>query len=195
MNLIIASNNKHKIAEIKEILSNDFDAIISMAEAGVFDDIEETGSTFEENALIKAKFVSAKVGCAVLADDSGLEVDALNGAPGVYSARYCGHHGDDEANNDKLLAEMKGLTDRRAQFTCAVALVRPNEKDIIAQAHCLGEILHERRGSGGFGYDPLFYMDYLDKTMAELDAQTKNKISHRYRALCALKEILESENE
>ena len=195
MNLIIASNNEHKIAEIKEILSDDFDEIISMAEAGVFDDIEETGATFEENALIKAKFVSEKVGCAVLADDSGLEVDALNGAPGVYSARYCGHHGDDEANNDKLLIEMEGVTDRRAQFTCAVALVRPDEEDIIAQAHCPGEILHERRGTGGFGYDPLFYMDYLGKTMAELDAETKNKISHRYRALCALKEMLESENE
>ena len=128
MNLIIASNNKHKIAEIKEILSDDFDTIISMAEAGVFDDIEETGATFEENALIKAKFVSEKVGCAVLADDSGLEVDALDGAPGVYSARYCGYHGDDEANNDKLLLKMDGVTDRRAQFTCAVALVRPDEK-------------------------------------------------------------------
>jgi XTP/dITP diphosphohydrolase len=194
MNLVIASNNKNKITEIKQILSGDFDAILSMAEAGMFDEIEETGKTFRENALIKAKYVAEKVGCAVLADDSGLEVDALGGAPGVYSARYCGYHGDDEANNDKLLGEMEHITDRKARFTCAAALVMPGGKEFVAEGHCPGEIIYERRGTGGFGYDPLFYMDYLEKTMAQLDDETKNRISHRYRALTALKELFESEN-
>ena len=195
MNLVIASNNKHKIAEIKQILAGDFDDILSMAEAGVFGDIEETGKTFRDNALIKARHVAEKVGCAVLADDSGLEVEALGGAPGVYSARYCGRHGDDEANNDKLLGEMENVTDRKARFTCAAALVIPGGKELVAEGHCPGEIIHGRRGTGGFGYDPLFYMDYLGKTMAELDSETKNGISHRFKALTALKELLESEDE
>ncbi len=193
MNLIIASNNKHKIAEIKDILSEEFDEILSMGEVGIFEDIDETGATFKENALLKAKYVSNKLRCAVLADDSGLEVDALGGAPGVYSARYCGHHGDDEANNDKLLEEMKGIENRQARFTCAIALVRPGEKELVAEGYCPGEIIYERRGSGGFGYDPLFYMDYLGKTMAELDSEAKNKISHRYKALMEMKKLIDFE--
>lgn len=193
MKLIIASNNKHKITEIKEILANDFDEILSMEEAGIFDDIEETGETFKENALIKARYVADKMGCAVLADDSGLEVKALNGAPGVYSARYSGKHGDDEANNDKLLEVMQDIKDRQARFTCAIALVRPNNNELVAEGYCPGKIIYERRGYSGFGYDPLFYMDYLEKTMAELDAVTKNKISHRYNALMEIKILLDSE--
>ncbi len=195
MNLIIASNNKHKINEIKEILANEFDEILSMEEAGIFDDIEETGITFAENALIKAKFVAEKISCAVLADDSGLEVEALNGEPGVYSARYCGHHGDDEANNDKLLEKLEGIKNRNARFVCSIALVRPDKEDVITHGYCPGEIIYERKGDGGFGYDPIFYMDYMKKTMAELDSETKNKISHRYKALMSLKEILDRENE
>ncbi len=195
MNLVIASNNKHKIAEIKEILANEFENILSMAEAGIFDDIEENGITFEENALIKAKYVAEKLECAVLADDSGLEVEELDGKPGVYSARYAGEPCDDDANNDKLLSEMQNVDNRKAQFTCAIALVRYGMTDLIAKGHCKGEILHSRRGDNGFGYDPLFYMDYMGKTMAELNSDEKNKISHRFKALMELKGMLEKENE
>lgn len=191
MKLVIASNNKHKIAEIKEILSDDFDTILSMQEAGIFDDIEETGTTFVENALLKARHVAQKIDCAVLADDSGLEVESLDGAPGVYSARYCGHHGDDEANNDKLLEVMKDVTERSARFTCSIALLKPDKEELVARGECPGEILYKRRGTDGFGYDPLFYMDYLGKTMAELDSSIKNQISHRYKALMAIKELLD----
>lgn len=193
MKLIIASNNKNKILEIKEILSKDFDEILSMSEAGIDDDIEETGETFIENALIKAKYVSSALNCAALADDSGLEVGALKGAPGVCSARYCGYHGDDEANNKKLLEEMADKKDRSARYACAIALVRPDKEELVATGYCSGEILTKLRGNGGFGYDPLFYMEAFDKTMAEIDIDIKNNFSHRYNALIGIKKLLEKE--
>ncbi len=195
MRLVIASNNKHKIEEIKFILSDYFDEIISMGEAGCNDDIEEHGETFEENSHIKAQYVTDKLGCAALADDSGLEVFILDGEPGVYSARYAGIHGNDDANNDKLLEEMQNVPDGRrgAQFVSVVTLCRPGLEPLSSKGTCQGNILRERRGSGGFGYDPLFYMENLRKTMAELTSQEKNSISHRKRALQGLKEMLDKE--
>lgn len=190
MKLVIASNNKNKIFEIKEILYDDFDEIISMKEAGINVDIKETGETFIENALIKARYVTSVLKCASLADDSGLEVDSLNGAPGIYSARYCSYHGDDNANNEKLLKKMEGITNRAARYVCAIALTRPDADELVATGYCSGEILNEFRGSGGFGYDPLFYMEVFDKTMAEIDIDTKNKMSHRYNALMGIKKLL-----
>ncbi|MEX1376088.1 MAG: XTP/dITP diphosphatase [Eubacteriales bacterium] len=193
MRLVIASNNKHKVKEIKMILSDYYDDIVSMGEAGCFDEIEEYGKTFEENSYIKAKYVFDKLGCAALADDSGLEVDALDGEPGVYSARYAGQHGKDEANNDKLLAVMEEIDDdkRGAQFVSVVSLVQPDGTQISAKGICRGKILRQRRGDGGFGYDPIFYIEELGKTMAELTMEEKNKISHRKRALQGLKEKLQ----
>jgi len=195
MKLVIASNNKHKIDEIKFILSGYFDEIFSMGEAGCNDDIEETGETFEENAYIKAEYICSKLGCAALADDSGLEVFALDNEPGVYSARYAGVHGDDNANNDKLLLEMQDIPDKRrgAQFVSSIVLCRPGMEPVSSKGTCQGRILHERRGTGGFGYDPLFYMEDINKTMAELTSEEKNSISHRKRALEGLKEQLDKE--
>jgi XTP/dITP diphosphohydrolase len=191
MRLVIASNNKNKIIEIKEILGDDFDEIVSMSEAGIEVDIEENGETFIENSLIKARYVASKLGCAAIADDSGLEVYALNGEPGIYSARYSGHHGDDDANNKKLLKEMQCIDNRDARYVCAIALVRPDEEELVATGYCPGAILREPQGTGGFGYDPLFYLEAFNKTMAQIDMETKNKISHRYNALVGLKNLLE----
>lgn len=195
MKLVIASNNKHKVAEIKMILADYFDEIVSMGEAGCYDDIVEDGKTFEDNAYIKAKYVMNKLGCAALADDSGLEVFALDGDPGIYSARYANKHGDDEANNDKLLKEMENIPDekRRAQFVSAISLCRPDNYPLSAKGTCPGKILKTRRGNGGFGYDPLFYMEAYDKTMAQMTMDEKNKISHRKMALQGLKSLLKSE--
>lgn len=189
--LIVASNNKNKLREFAAILGHRYE-IVSMRDAGIDADIEENGTTFEENALIKAEYVAKATGCAAIADDSGLEVDALGGAPGVYSARYCGRHGDDEANNDLLLENLKDVpAPRTGRYVAAIALVRPNQKAIVRRGACDGEILFERRGTGGFGYDPLFVCE-TGETFAEVSAETKNAISHRKRGieavLCALEE-------
>jgi len=195
MKLVIASNNAHKIEEIKLILSDYFDEIVSMGEADCNDEIEEYGKTFEENSYIKAKYIADKLGCASLADDSGLEVFALEGEPGIYSARYAGSHGNDEANNDKLLKVMGDTPDdkRGAQFVSVITLVRPDKPTLFAKGTCPGEIARERRGNMGFGYDPIFYMEEHNKTMAELTMVEKNSISHRKRALEGLKVLLEKE--
>lgn len=193
--LVIASNNAHKIREIKAILSGIFPEIVSMAEAGLNVDIPEDGTTFEENAVIKASYVTRVTGLPALADDSGLEVMALGGAPGVYSARYAGVHGDDHANNEKLRADMAHLEgdDRAGRYACCIALTRPGMEPLTAMGYCEGEILHDYRGTGGFGYDPLFYMPYMNKSMAELTPDEKNAISHRARALEAIRARLEQE--
>lgn len=195
MKLVIASNNKHKIKEIKDILGEYFEEVLSMTEAGCYDDIVEDGETFEDNSLIKARHVMKKLGCAAIADDSGLEVFALDSRPGIYSARYAGVHGDDEANNDKLLEEMKSVEEKKrtAQYVCAIALCRPNMIELTSRGTCPGRILKKRVGDGGFGYDPLFHIEVLDKTMAELTSDEKNKISHRFFALKGIKSLLESE--
>ena len=190
--LIVASNNANKLKEFEAILGGRY-RIVSMREAGIDADIKENGTTFEENALIKAEYVAKATGCAAIADDSGLEVDALGGAPGVYSARYCGRHGDDEANNDLLLANLRGVpAPRTGRYVAAIALVRPGRAPIVRRGTCDGEILFERRGKGGFGYDPLFQCE-TGETFAEVSAETKNAISHRKRGIEAVLRALEKE--
>ena len=190
--LIVASNNKNKLKEFGAILGSRYE-IVSMRDAGVDTDIEENGTTFEANALIKAEYVAKVTGCAAIADDSGLEVDALGGAPGVYSARYCGRHGDDEANNDLLLENLKNMpAPRTGRYVAAIALVRPGKEAIVRRGTCDGEILFERRGTGGFGYDPLFVCE-TGETFAEVSAETKNAISHRKRGIEAVVRALEEE--
>lgn len=190
--LIVASNNKNKLKEFAAILGSRYE-IVSMREAGIDADIEENGTTFEANALIKAEYVAKVTGCAAIADDSGLEVDALGGAPGVYSARYCGRHGDDEANNDLLLENLKNVpAPRTGRYVAAIALVRPGKAAIVRRGTCDGEILFERRGTGGFGYDPLFVCE-TGETFAEVSAETKNAISHRKRGIEAVVRALEEE--
>lgn len=181
--IVFASGNKHKIEEFGAILRRYIPEIevVSMKDVGIFDDIIEDGSTFEENAMIKARAVS-KHGYIGVADDSGITVDALGGAPGIYSARYAGEHGNDKKNNQKLLADMKGIEERGGAFVCAIACSFPEDmanEDFCVRGECRGIILHEEKGTGGFGYDPMFYVEEYDKTFGELLAEEKNKISHR----------------
>ena len=190
--LVVASGNKNKLREIAEIFT-DFE-VCSQKEMGFDEDVEETGTTFAENALIKARAASAALGEMVLADDSGLCVDALDGAPGVYSARYCGYHGDDEKNRKVLLKNMEGITNRRAHFTSAIALVYPDGRELLAEGHTYGEILHEETGNGGFGYDCLFFNDDLQKSFGVVTAEEKNKVSHRFRALQELLKIWQGQD-
>lgn len=188
--LVLASQNGGKLRELRALFGAEYD-VASMGEMGLDMEIEETGSTFEENARIKAEALCARTGCAALADDSGLEVDCLGGAPGVYSARYAGRHGDDAANNALLIANVKAFpAPRTARFVSAVALARPGRETLIARGSCEGEVLLEERGEGGFGYDPLFYSHDLHKTFAEASAGEKNTVSHRARALKKLVEIM-----
>ncbi len=181
--LVIASNNAHKIQEITEMVGDRL-RVISMGEAGFTGDIDENGETFEDNAIIKARAVAKATGFCALGDDSGLSVDALDGAPGVHSARYCGHHGDDKANNDLLIANMADVPaeDRTAEFVCAIALSLPNGEVKTVRGACPGVITFTPRGTGGFGYDP--YFEYLSgETFAEMAQEEKNRISHRANAM------------
>ena len=189
--LVIASNNAHKIREISDMLEDRLN-VISMREAGFEDEIDENGETFEENAAIKARAVAKATGLCALGDDSGLSVDALDGAPGVHSARYCGHHGDDKANNDLLIANMADIPaeDRTAEFVCAMALSLPNGEVTTVRGACPGVITFTPRGEGGFGYDP--YFEYLSgETFAEMDQEEKNRISHRANAMRQMLPYLE----
>ncbi len=179
--LIVASKNKGKLKEVAEILSGIFE-VVPMSEVGIDADIEENGETFPDNALIKARYVFARTGLAALSDDSGLCVDALGGAPGVYSARYSGDHGNDKANNELLLFNLKGVESRKARFISAVALVC-DKGEFVATGTVEGHILHAEEGSGGFGYDPLFYCDEIGKSFGIATAEEKNSVSHRSRAL------------
>ena len=181
--IVIASGNNHKIREIAEMLP-DYE-IVSYKNFADFE-IEETGATFYDNALIKAKTVAETLKCAALADDSGICVDALDGAPGIYSARYAGD-GDDEHNNDLLLKNMENKTDRRAKFVCCMVYCSENGDILSASGEVKGEILTERHGQNGFGYDPIFYSYELKKPMGTATAEEKNSVSHRHRAL---KEII-----
>ncbi len=183
MKLIIASNNSGKIKEIKDIFKNKFDEIISMKEAGCNIDVVEDGTTFFENAFKKARTISEFTQSVALSDDSGLVVDALNGAPGIYSARYGGENTNDEKNIDKLLLNMKDVKNRQARFVSCVVLYFPEGKFLSAVGTAEGEILYERKGEGGFGYDPVFYSYELKKSFAEASVEEKNKISHRGKAL------------
>ncbi len=186
--LVVATDNAHKLREIAEIFTQY--EVISQKQMGFNEDVEETGSTFRENALIKARAASKALGESVLADDSGLCVDALGGAPGVYSARYCGHHGSDAENRATLLTNMRGVENRRAYFISAIAIVTPSGEELVAEGRTYGTILLEERGAGGFGYDSLFFSDDLQKSFGEASAEEKNAVSHRFRALQAMLEIL-----
>ena len=190
MKLIIASNNAHKLVEMKAILGEYFDEILSLRESGIEHETIEDGTTFLENAEKKAREIAEISGCCAIADDSGICVDALGGAPGIYSARFCGHHGDDEANNQLLLKKLEHEENRRAHYTCAIVLVYPDGRTVSAEGYLYGEITDKRAGANGFGYDPYFYLPEYGCTTAELDPEIKNKISHRANAIKALVEKL-----
>ena len=182
MKLLIASNNKHKIEEIKAVLKDKFDQITDLEEEGIICDPDETGKTFYENALIKAKAVATLTDKAVLADDTGLCVNALNGRPGVRSARYADDH-DSGANRQKVLAELEGKTDRSAYFQTVVVLLYPNGKVVTGEGRVDGNIIDEEKGANGFGYDCIFRCAELNKTFAEASTAEKLTVSHRSRAL------------
>lgn len=184
MRFILASNNKKKLSELGGILSSTGAKVISQSEAGLDLEVEETGTTFEENALLKAEAACKALGEPAIADDSGLVVEALNGEPGVYSARYGGDScTSDEERTSLLLSNMKGKNDRRAKFVSCIACVFPNGEIITARGECHGVITHVPRGEGGFGYDPVFEFPDRGKTMAELSHEDKNAVSHRGQAL------------
>ena len=192
MKIVLASRNKKKIAELRTLLGEYIEGIeiLSLDDVGIYGEIEEDGDSFAENAMIKAK-TAASSGYIGVGDDSGLEVYALGGAPGIYSARYAGEHGDDEANNELLLKNLEDKEDRRGAFVCTVACVFPNgDEPITVEGRAEGEILKERAGEGGFGYDPLFYFSALGKTFAELTPDEKNAVSHRGKAIEALAKAL-----
>lgn len=194
--IILASNNQHKIGEIREILKDLDVEICSLRDEGIDIEVVEDGKTFDENAKKKAVEIAnylkeqGKEDFIVMADDSGLEVDYLNGEPGIYSARYAGEHGNDEANNKKLLEKLKGvpMKDRTARFVCVIALQDSKGKYISIRGEAEGIIQEEISGQGGFGYDPLFYYAPLKKTFSEISAEEKNRVSHRGEALKQLKE-------
>ncbi|WP_161476817.1 XTP/dITP diphosphatase [Bacillus subtilis] len=191
---IIATHNPGKVKEFKEILEPRGYDVQSLAEIGFTEEIEETGHTFEENAILKAEAVAKAVNKMVIADDSGLSIDNLGGRPGVYSARYAGEQKDDQANIEKVLSELKGIEkeQRTARFRCALAVSIPGEETKTVEGHVEGYIAEEPRGEYGFGYDPIFIVKDKDKTMAELTSDEKNKISHRADALKKLSKLLEA---
>ncbi len=185
--LVIATRNQGKISEFRELLK-DFDIEIkSLEDFGPLPEVEEDGQTFEDNAVKKARFAARILGMPALADDSGLVVKALGGLPGVHSARYAGDSADDLANNRKLLEAMRGVKDREASFVCVIAIAVPRGPALIYEATCNGIIAEEMKGSGGFGYDPVFYYPPLGKTFAEMSREEKNRVSHRGKAMAELK--------
>ena len=191
MKIVLASRNRNKVKEINAMISNYLSGveIVSLDDVGLYGDVEETGTTFEENARLKAQY-AAQAGYIAFADDSGLAVHALDGAPGVYSARYAGGHGDDQKNRDLLLENLKNVTDRRAEFVCCIACVLPSGKSFAVHGRVAGEILHEERGTGGFGYDNLFLYVPANKSFAEMSPEEKNAVSHRRLAIKAFAEAL-----
>lgn len=186
MRIIAATKNQGKIAEIQKILGKLDLEIISQGDVDINVDIEETGATFAENALLKARAVAMLCDEPVLADDSGLCVDALGGKPGIFSARYAGEDATDAEKMEKILFEMQGVTDRTARFVSVVALILPDGDEIVAEGAVEGHITEEPMGVGGFGYDPIFHCDELGKTFGVASAEEKNAVSHRGRALEAL---------
>ncbi|HVS91219.1 MAG TPA: non-canonical purine NTP diphosphatase [Mucilaginibacter sp.] len=186
--LVFATNNRHKLEEVSAKLDGQI-ALLTLEDIGCRDDIEETGSTFRENASIKSHYVYEQYGLDCFGDDSGLEVEALDGKPGVYSARYAGKHGDHHANNDKLLAELEGAENRKARFKTVISLMWKG-REYFFEGSVEGTIRHEKAGKEGFGYDPLFQPDGYDITFAEMSLAEKNKLSHRARAVEKLVEFL-----
>jgi XTP/dITP diphosphohydrolase len=194
MKVVLATRNRNKVREIKEILSvaDSGVKVYTLDDFPVIEDVEEDGATFEDNAIKKASHIAAATGMIAIADDSGLEVDALGGRPGVYSARYAGEDADDRRNNEKLLSELRDVPDekRTARFVCCIAMGSKDDMKTFTGS-VEGRIGHEPRGEGGFGYDPLFYPLGSDRTFAEMDSSEKNAISHRAVALRKLREYLE----
>lgn len=191
--IIFATGNAGKMREIREILADFGAEILSMKEAGISTDAEENGASYEENALIKARAVAEKAGDAVvLADDSGLEIDALGGEPGIYSARYLGEDTSYRVKNANLVERLAGVPEekRTARFVCAIAAVLPDGRELVTKAAVEGRIGYEEKGEGGFGYDPIFYVPEFGRTTAELSEEEKNQISHRGKALRLMKEEL-----
>jgi XTP/dITP diphosphohydrolase len=192
MKLLIATRNRGKKAEYADLFDGLDLELVSLADLGIEDEVPEHGATFAENALVKARAYAALSGLATLADDSGLEVDVLGGAPGVYSARYGGEGASDEDRYRRLLAELEGIPEgqRTARFRCVIAVVWPNGRKRTISGTCEGRISLEPRGEHGFGYDPIFYVPEYARTMAELAPETKNRISHRARAALAARPLL-----
>ncbi|WP_332689932.1 XTP/dITP diphosphatase [Halalkalibacter lacteus] len=183
--LVISTQNKGKIAEFKQMLGEKGLEVKSLLDYPTIPDIIEDGKTFSENATKKAETLAQQLNCIVIADDSGLVVDALDGRPGVYSARYAGEAKNDNANMEKVLRELVDVPseDRTARFVCVIAVARPNKTTLVFEGACEGVIARERRGTNGFGYDPIFYVPELEKTMAQLTSEQKNERSHRANAL------------
>jgi len=184
--VVLATGNRGKLKDFEYLFAGTGVDLSLPGDHGVEMDVEETGTTFEANALLKARAIAAATGEPTLADDSGLAVDALGGAPGVYSARYAGPECDDHANNLKLIEELDGVADRRAAFVCALALVLPDGTEVVTNGRCEGTIIDEERGSEGFGYDVVFYRDDLGRTFGESTPAEKNARSHRAAAVHAM---------
>jgi len=196
MEIVLATRNEGKLREIKDLLEGLDIKIISLMDIKEIPAISEDGSSFQENALIKAEAVASFTKMVTIADDSGLEVDALNGKPGIYSARFAGEDTSDEKNNIELLRRLEGvpMSERGATFKCAIAIVKPGGKKKIIEGECSGIIQFEEKGKFGFGYDPLFFVPEYGKTFAELSPEIKNRISHRAKAMEKLKGILKNED-
>ncbi|MDR7073694.1 XTP/dITP diphosphatase [Fictibacillus barbaricus] len=196
MQILIATKNKGKVSEFQSMFNQYGIEVISLLDMENIPDVEETGDTFEENAILKAETICNKLNIPVISDDSGLEIDALDGRPGVYSARYAGSHKNDEDNMNKVLNELEGIPNqkRTARFICALAFARPGKDTFVVKGLCEGEILHDRRGTEGFGYDPIFFLPKLNRSMAELTKEEKNKISHRANALIKLQDFFNEED-
>ena len=190
--MIFATGNEGKMKEIRRIMEDSCDRILSMKEAGIAVEIQENGLTYEENALLKARAVAAQTKDIVLADDSGLEIDYLNKEPGVYSARYMGENTPYSIKNRNLISRLEGVPEekRTARFVCAIAAVFPDGREVTVRAVIEGRIGYEEKGGNGFGYDPIFYVPEIGKTTAELTEEEKNRISHRGKALRLMKEEL-----
>lgn len=192
MKIILATQNQGKVRELRELLVDEGIEVLSLLDIPDWEDVEENGVTFADNAALKARAAVRRTGLIALADDSGLEVDALDGAPGVYSARYAGEPKDDERNNDKLLLLLETIPEdkRTARFRCALVMATPFGVDYLTEGAVEGRILTQRRGSGGFGYDPVFYLPEFARTMAELTLTEKNTLSHRVQAFRKVLPIL-----
>lgn len=195
--LVLGTKNQGKIKELRSLFTSFGIDTIGISEIEGLPDIEETGNSFEENAAIKAEGIMKYTGLPALADDSGLVVDALNGEPGIYSARYAGNEKNDQKNIEKLLRELKDvpLEKRQARFVCVIAVSFPDQETLLRRGTCEGMIALEEKGNHGFGYDPVFFIPELKKTMAELTPEEKNKISHRSRALQKVAQWFESRGE
>lgn len=192
MKLLVATNNQGKLKEFNKILGELGIECVSLRDLGITADVEETGATFLENALLKAKEIFKLAKIPTISDDSGLMVDALGGEPGVYSARYAGEPSDDQKNMDKLLANLKDEPNRTARFKSVIAAVFSEDDIIVSEGECEGVIIDEKRGDNGFGYDPIFYVENLGKTFSEMTDEEKNSLSHRGNAIRNLKEQLRS---